>query len=43
MLEQIRGELMAVVSHTVSSMLYHKINNLDLYEEARLRGLGVSS
>lgn len=41
--EQIRGELMAVVSRTASSMLYHKINHLDLYEEARHRGSGVPS
>lgn len=34
---------MAVVSRTVSSMLYHKINHLDLQEEARHGGLGVSS
>ncbi|KAM3619505.1 uncharacterized protein V6R79_009327 [Siganus canaliculatus] len=43
MLAQIRGELMAVVSRTVSSMLYHKINHLDLCEEARHGGLNVSS
>lgn len=42
MLVQIRGKLMAVVSHTVSSMLYRKINHLGLHEESRHRGLWES-